>query len=1111
MDIIRFAINNPVKVAVGVLLTLLFGLLSLVTIPIQLTPNVDKPALTVNTSWTGRSPEEIETEIIQEQEDKLKSVTNLSKMTATANQGNGEIKLEFYVGTDMNRARQEVSDKLREVPAYPDDVDEPVIATGETDGEKAIAWLIITSDEPGFDVESIGDQVEDRVKPFLETIEGVTQVNVYGGRDRQVHIQIDPRELAQRGVTFNTLVGAIQGENVNVSAGELPEGRLDIRVRTVAQYDNVEDVLNTVVMDTDSGPVRVRDLGDVEETLEKRRSFVRSRGEPGLALPIFREAGSNVMSVMAEVHKRIEVINRDILPTLGPKLKMVQVYDETDYIEQAIALVSNNLWLGGTLAGLVLLLFLRTIRPTVVVAMSIPISIVGTFVVMTVAGRNLNVISLAGLAFAVGMVVDAAIVVLENIDRHLSMGKPVRVAAYEAAREVWGAILASTLTTVAVFVPVIFMEEEAGQLFRDIAIAICAAVILSLIVSVSVIPTASARYLKAHDDEPDTGSFKERARGLFGLTGILTAVTGWYAELIYRMTAPTAGRVFQRVAVVAVMTVLSLGGAWLLMPPTSYLPAGNKNLVFGIMRTPPGYNIDQNSKIGEHMEARLKPYWQAKTQADLGALTDKGELPPVIHPFSHQPVLDIPPISNFFFVSFGSVFYGAMSADDQNVGPIGGLLMWAGSGVPASMGLAAQQGLFGRDLLGGNTIDIEVIGADLDLIRQDAMALEDEFKSMYMVSPEPGNYDKPGREAQLRVDFVKSSALGIQAGALGMAVQGLVDGVTIGDYRMDGDNVDLLLIRHPDLPLDSDSLEMVPIAYHDRDGEPGIVPLSHVADVVQTQSPQQILRINYQRAVKLSLSAPEGVPLEQMTREVQATIDRMKDDGDLSVQGSVTLSGTADKLTQVRAALLGEWHGWSSESFYSLLTSRMFLALLVTFLLMAALFESFLYPMVIMFSVPLATIGGFIGLALVHAVDDTQQLDTLTMLGFVILIGIVVNNAILIVHQALNFMRGVGEGEGDTAGVMPAREAIRESVRSRIRPIFMTTATSVCGMLPLVLMPGSGSELYKGLGSVVVGGLVVSTLFTLIVVPLLFSLVLDLRQYFFPHEGKGLADSARSF
>ncbi len=1091
MDIIRFAISNPVKVSVGVLLLLLFGLLALLTIPIQLTPNVDQPKLSVQTTWVGRSPEEIETEIIQEQEDRLKSVSNLRKMIATSNTGVGNIELEFFVGTDMNRIRQEVSDKLREVPEYPDDVDEPVISSGETEGENAIAWLLVTSDEPGFDVETVGEQIEDRVKPYLETIEGVTQVDVYGGRNRETHIQIDPRELAQRGVTFNTLRSAIQGENVNVSAGDLPEGRLDVRVRTVGQYDNVQDVLDTIVTYTDAGPIRVKDLGNVVETHEKRRALVRSNGERCLAMPVFRETGSNVIEVMEELHKRIEVVNQSILPTIGPKLSMEQVYDETNYINQAIALVQNNLWLGGSLAAIVLLLFLRTIRPTIVVAISIPISIIGTFVVMTLLGRNLNVISLAGLAFAVGMVVDAAIVVLENIDRHLAMDKPVSQAAYDAAKEVWGAILASTLTTVAVFVPVIFLEEEAGQLFRDIAIAICAAVLLSLIVSITVIPTASSRFLRKHDAEHDQGPLKTQMRSLFGLTGVLGQLTNGYAKLVHTLTARKPATVLTRIGVVAVMTLLSLGGAYLLMPPTSYLPEGNQNLIFGIMLTPPGYNLDHNSGIGEHMEEGLRPFWEAETYDDVA------KVPPAIHPFTQMPVENPPPIETFFYVSFqGTVFYGAISADDENVSPLEGVLMSAGSGVPGSIGLAFQQGLFGMDLLGGNSIDIEITGQDLDVIREDAIVLRNELMGTYgpfAINPQPANFDKPSREAQVKVDFVKASALGIQAQDIGGAVRGLVDGLNIGDYRMGADNVDLLLIRHPSLPLQSDTLDMIPLAYQDSDGESGIVPLSHIAEIVQTESPQEIRRIDYQRAITLSLGAPDGMPLEALTTDAQETIDRLKDQGMLSGQTQVEISGTADKLTQVRQALLGEWQGFTAESLISLISSRMFLALLVTFLLMAALFESYLYPLVIMFSVPLATVGGFIGLALIRTFDPSQQLDTLTMLGFVILIGIVVNNAILIVHQALNFMRGIGESESDKIEAMGSSEAISESVRTRIRPIFMTTATSVCGMAPLVLMPGSGSELYRGLGSVVVGGLIVSTVFTLVVVPLLFSLVMDLR------------------
>jgi HAE1 family hydrophobic/amphiphilic exporter-1 len=256
MDPIQFAIRNPVKVAVGVLLVVLFGLLSLRVIPVQLVPNVDQPIITVNTSWIGRSPEEMERDVIEKQEDKLKNVSNLRKMTSSASVGSAQIELEFLVGTDIKVARQEVSDSLREVPDYPDDVDEPVISDGTGGEGDPIAWLILTSASPDFDVQTIGDLVEDRVKPFLERIPGVSEVRVYGGRPREVQLEFDPRRIAQRGITFNQLVSALRLENVNVSAGDLEDGKYDVRVRTVGQYDELEQIRNTIVAYGEGGPVR---------------------------------------------------------------------------------------------------------------------------------------------------------------------------------------------------------------------------------------------------------------------------------------------------------------------------------------------------------------------------------------------------------------------------------------------------------------------------------------------------------------------------------------------------------------------------------------------------------------------------------------------------------------------------------------------------------------------------------------------------------------------------------------------------------------------------------------------------------------------------------------
>ena len=1106
MDPIKFAIENPVKVSVGVLLLLLFGFVSLFTIPIQLTPDVDQPVITVETNWVGRSPEEVEKDIIEEQEEYLKSISNLRKLEASATQGRASITLEFFVGTDLDRALLDVTNALDEVPSYPDEVDRPIITAADSASENAIAWVILDSEDPDFDIQSFYTWADNRVIPQLERIEGVSQINLYGGREREVHIQVDPRELAQRGVTFNELINAVRGDNVNVSAGELQEGMYDVRVRTVGQYDQLDPIRQTVIKtDPTGGPIRVGDVANVELTLEKRRSFVRANGREAMAINAIRETGANVISIMEDFRVQLADINENLLPLYENdqyKLRLRQVYDETVYINDAVGLARSNLIIGGVLAGAVLLLYLRKVRPTTIIALAIPTSVIGTFVVLVAGGRNLNVISLAGLAFAVGMVVDNAIVVLENIDRHLNMCKLPLRAAYDGSKEVWGAILASTLTTLAVFAPVLTIQEEAGQLFFDISLAIVAAVSLSLIVSITVIPSASARWLRQRH-ECEGGGVETEGKSAWStkiehlLDRIVTPIAGArdaWAGFIYWISGRDVLRVLLRLGIVTLFMVAAVWGSYILMPPASYLPAGNQNLIFGIMLTPPGYNIDQVEYIGERVESHIRPYWEADSIPEATAIAEvRGQDGTLFE--------RVPPIGNYFFVTFNSnVFMGAASEDKELVQPLGPVLSGAMMSIPGSFGFAAQRSIFGRGLSGTNAFDLELYGNDIAALRNSATALYTNLiqKPGYgpgAVRPDPLNFNLAGKERQLEIDQVKAKSLNVDANELGSGMRALIDGLEVGDYRFEGDNIDLLLTRDPSYPLTVDTLGQVPLAVVGDDGEPAIVPIAQLGTVRETQSPQEIKRIEEQRAIAFSITPPEGRAIEQAEAEVLAVVEELRASGQIAPDIVARPAGTSDKLADVRAALLGRWHGFTFDSVLSLLQSRMFLALLIVYLLMAALFESFLYPFVIMFSVPLAVVGGFGGLAIMHAWDPTQQLDTLTMLGFVILIGVVVNNAILIVHQALNYMRGLGEGEGDTTGALAPREALQESVRTRIRPIFMTTTTSVLGMLPLVLAGGSGSELYKGLGSVVVGGLATSTLFTLLIVPLMFSLVLDAKRW----------------
>ena len=840
MDFIGFAIKNPVKVVVGVLLILLFGILSLLAIPIQLTPDVDTPQITVTTSWVGRSPEEIEKEIIDRQEDKLKGVSNLRKMKALAQTGSSQITLEFYVGTNIDVARNEVSDKLREVPDYPDGVDQPVISSTEQGGQSAIAWIVLTSDDPDFDVQGFYDTVDDRIKPLIERIEGVDELQIYGGREREVHIEINPILMAQRGVTFNSLINALRSENVNVSAGDYNEGRLDVRIRTVGQYDTLENIRETIVSTDASGPIRVKDIGDAKISLDKRRAFVHQRGRHALAMAVNKQSGANVVEVQNRLDKVIVDINENVLPTLAEGTSLRQVYNQTIYINDAVDMVQMNLLIGAMLAGVVLLVFLRTFRPTLVVMMTIPISVIGTFVVMTMLGRSLNVISLAGLAFAVGMVVDAAIVVLENIDRHLGMGKTTYAAAYDGTVEVWGAILASVLTTVAVFVPVIFMQEEAGQLFRDISIAICASVLLSLLVSITVIPMASARVLRMKKDIHES-SFMHQMHTLFGVTEVAARFTHWYSDSLYWVVAKMPARFVMRLMIVGIFTLLSVVGAYMLMPPSSYLPSGNNNFVFGILLNPPGYSIPFQEEMAREIEDTLRPYWEAESYEDLEGL------PPFLDPFQGKPVENVPPVDDFFDVAYpGGMVMGASSKDKNNVKPLADLLtarMWQ---IPGSKGFGFQMPIFGDATSSSDSIDVEIISDDLDDLKKVGAAMEQairaEFGNFTPIQPDPRNYKLPGPEMQISIKRVHAADMGIDVNSVGTAVQSLIDGAVIGDYRLDGDTVDLKLIRAPEVNISLDQIGGVPLAVPSREkpGEMDVVPLASVVEVQRTQAPQEI-------------------------------------------------------------------------------------------------------------------------------------------------------------------------------------------------------------------------------------------------------------------------------
>ncbi|MDR1290404.1 MAG: efflux RND transporter permease subunit [Planctomycetaceae bacterium] len=1104
MDIIKFSIENPVKVAVGVLLTLLFGVLALTDVPIQMTPDVERPVVSVRTTWQGRSPEEIEKSIIMEQEKKLKTLQGLYKMTSNASLGSGNIELEFTVGYDMSRAVQETSNRLNEVPRYPDDVDRPVIRAASANTDESIGIGLLQSKvDPQFEMSEFYDYADRFIKPAFERIKGLAEVQVYGGREHEVQIRFDPVVLAQSGVSVDELRAAIIADNLNESAGDMANGRINVRVRVLGRYSDLEPIRNVIVKYVNGAPVYLRDIATPYLVLQKNTYFNASKGQTSMSIHFRRDTGANVLSVMSEVNKLVEEINKE--PAANGfgggllshykndryQIRFRMMYDDSTYINKSVGLVQQNMLEGGILAIVVLLLFLRSVRPTFIVSLAIPISIVGTFVVMYFAGRNINVISLAGLAFAIGMVIDCAVVVLENIDRHLHAGKPPLKAAYDGAREVWGAVLAQTLTTVAVFGPVLTIEEESGQLFCDLAIAVSASVLISLVVAITVIPVSAARWLGAKSTKPPEMFVLRLFKGLFGLVSLCNYITSKYSNFIYVLTANNKAAVFSRIFIILVISITAIRLSVYLMPPASYLPTGNKNMLNGNMQLPPSYTLPQNELIGRRVEQFLKPYWDAKTVEEATSIRE------IYDRRNNKLETAIAPIGEFYIIVMNQgVRMTTTSRDPELVKPLESVLNTMMSEIPGASGSAQQQGIFGRRGGGPNSVQIEVVGSEMGRLRVATQYLEDELVREFSrsgVRSDPQNYNLNGPEWQLIVDQVRAKELGFGVQSLAYTARAMIDGIRVGDFDYEGDNIDLTLIRDPDIQVTPDEFPMLPIAVRDSDDSRQIIPMGQLFTIAKAEASQQIRRVEQERAIRLTVNPPSEVALETAQKRIMEIVEECRRDGGLTPDIMIKLAGNADKLSQTRAAVLGKWSGFNVESILSLISSRFFLSLVITYLLMAALFESFAYPMVIMFSVPFAMVGGFIGLAMMRWHDPSQQMDTLTMLGFVLLIGVVVNNAILLVHQALNFMRGVGESSEDKVEVMGYREAIRESVRTRMRPIFMTTATAIIGMTPLVVKSGAGSELYHGIGSVVVGGLVCSTIFSLLIVPLLLSLTFDLK------------------
>ncbi len=1017
MTLTKISLSNPVAVVVACILVAIFGILSLDRLPIQMTPDIARPEISIWTEWRASAPNEIESEIVEPQERVLRSIPGLLKMQSSANYGRSTINLQFVIGSDMNRALIEVMNRLNQVPRYPVDALEPVISLGGMDFDKVIAWFALTA-RPGNPrpIESYQDFIEDNVITRLERVPGVSQVGSFGGRKHEVRITFDPFKAANIGLDLTEIASQL-GENADVSAGLNEVGRREYTLRFSGKYD--VSTLGDLVLEWREGkPVLLRDVARVEMHMVDSTNVLHQNGGPSVAIFVMPESGVNVYEIMSDLKATVADLSENELDWNG--LEMVQVSDDTVYISASVGMVRNNLLLGVSLAIAVLWWFLRKFRATLIVALSIPLCLLMAFIVLDFTGRTLNIISLAGLAFATGMVLDAAIVVLENIFRQREAGILGNEASMKGVSQVWGALLASTATTVAIFMPVIFLQNEAGQLFSDLAVTISAAVVASLLVAVTVLPTAAANWVKGEAIDDHHRSW-------------------WHWVTRHIMTWTGSPR--RRWTWVATLTLAPVLLVLFLVPPADYLPEGKKNFVMGFMITAPGMGMETASEelVGV-IDSRLAPYLSGEKS---------------------------PQVKSYFLGTakgWGSFIGGEAVHDDEVDDLIRLFNREIMAGFPDTLGFAGRDPIFGGSR-GGRKIDIDLSADSFDSLLAAGRA---GFYTVMQALPEANVRPVPGLElAEPEIRLVpndrKIAEVGWNRSRMATVVRAMGDGAFLGEY-FDGTRRYNVVMRAENW-YSPEELGALPVATANGD----VLAIGELTSVTRTAGPSDIRRIDRKRTLTLEVTPPPDMAMEEaldiIKRQVAPVIMESMPEG-----GTVRYRGTAEALDEALTSMTGSF----------------ILAVVILYLLISALFRSFRDSLLVVMTIPMATIGGVLSLRLVDLAllgSGGQQMDLLTMIGFVILLGLVVNNAILLVYRARD-----AEREG-----MSRRDAVESAVRLRLRPILMSTTTSIFGMLPLMLMPGAGTELYRGMAAVIVGGMLVSTVFTLILLPSLLRMNEELK------------------
>ena len=1031
MSIPRLAIQRPVTMFMISAVITLLGVISLSRLPVDLMPEFEQPQLNVRTSYPGVGPLEIEELITRPMEQAVSAVPGITRVESSSSEGNSQIRLNFDWGSDLSEATDEVRtrvDRMRN--RLPEDADPPTIFKFDSN-QLPVLQIGIEGD---YDPVTLREIAQNEIAPRFERVDGVAAVTVNGGVRREIHVDLSKEKVTALNLSVSQVVQALRSENQNTPLGEIYQGDATFLVRSQGQFQSIEDIKNMVVMTRQAVPVYLRDLADVSDTTEQKRSFMRINGKPGIQLQVQKQSGKNTVQVANAVRAEVDRVNKEV-----PGIRMIVTQDNSVFIQRAINNVQEHAVVGGILVVLIIFAFLRDFRSTLIVCTSIPVSVIGTFALLYFGGFTLNTMTFGGLALGIGMIVDAAIVVLENTHRHLHMGKDKMTAAIEGSEEVWSAILASTLTHIAVFIPLLFLSGTASIMFTQLSVVVMFSLAMSLFVAVTIVPVLCSRWLKTPDEEAKDTGFMARFARLS--ERFLEAMDERYRRAIHvalnhrpTVIATAAGLVLAAALIYPMITVE-------LMPQTDEGEVNiNAELAVGTRverteeallrledmvreRVPEAVTIITNGGGGGNN-------WNGGGGG--GGSTHRGQIRVMLVPRGERTRTN-----EEIAIALRRELQG-LPGVAVRANPAGGnnqIMRFLSGGGNNNQG-------------GSSRLQVEIRGHDLDDARRVAQDVRKVMEDTSGIADVQVGREEGRPEIAVRVDRPKAAMLGMSVGSVASTIQTNVAGTAAAQFRERGNEYPVVVrLREADRQEISDVGDVL---LSTPTGQ--VVPAKNVLAVNREAGPVQIDRKNMERMTRVN--AETEIPISEAVKSVQDRLGQVRVPPDFAVGFGSEIEEQARSFQQLQLVLI--------------------LAVLLVYAVMASQYESLRDPFIIMFSVPVAAIGVVLSLLLTGTSFSMQA-----YIGIIMLAGIVVSNAILLVDYINTLRRRDG---------LPIREAVELGGRTRLRPILMTSIATMLGLVPMAIGIGEGGELQAPLARVVIGGLLTSTLVTLVLVPAVYTL-----------------------